>query len=129
MKISVLIMSVIMLTGCPRKGYEGAQYGLWRAIHIDGDRICFTLDKDDVLESYSFGPNSNVSNKLLYNYITKLSYPDTCFTAHFEKAMIYGARYMINKQWYNYSFIIDNDGQVLDLGGEAVCPYQIVNSL
>lgn len=129
MRIPVLIMSVILLTGCPRKGYEGAQYGSWRAIHIGGNRICFTLDKDDVLESYRIGPNSNVSHKLLYNYSTQLSYPDTCFTAHLEKAMIYGARYMINKQWYNYSFIIDNDGQVLDLGGEAVCPYPNADSL
>jgi len=125
----ILIISVILLTGCPRRGYEGEQYGLWRAIHIDGNRVCFTLAKNDVLESYRIGPNRNVFDKLLSNYSTELYYPDTCFMVNLEKAVIYSARYKINKKWYNYSFIIDNDGQAIDLGGKTVCPYPSMDSL
>lgn len=129
MKKLIVFISVIVLTGCPCKGYEGKQYGLWRAIHIDGNRVCFTIDKNDVLESYRLASNNDAFNKLLHNYSTRLSYPDTCFTVNFEKAVIYGGRYKINKQWYNYSFIIDNDGKTIDLGGGAACPYPSVVSL
>lgn len=123
MKTLFIIPLIVLLTGCPGKGKEGAQYGERRAIYIEGDRICFTLDKKDVLESYSLVTSRNVSYELINNYSSKLRYPDTCFTVNLEKAVVYGVDYIINQKIYYYSFIIDNDGQILDLGGSAVCPY------
>lgn len=123
MKKLLIIPLVILLTGCPGKGKEGAQYGERKAIHIEGNRICFTLDKHEVLESYNLSPNQDANNKLLRNYYAQLIYPDTCFHVNLEKAVVYGTRYTINQKKYYYTFIIDNHGQVIDLGWNAVCPF------
>lgn len=123
MRKLLLIPLIFLLTGCPGKGREGAQYGTRRAIHIEGNRVCFTLDKSDVLESYSLSLNSNPFKEILNGHSTVLYYPETCFPVNLEKAMIYGVSYRLNQQRYYYTFILDNDGQVLDLGGEAVCPF------
>lgn len=123
MKKLLLIPLIVMLTGCPGKGKEGAQYGKRRAIDIDGNRLCFSLDKNDVLENYSLALNNNASDEILSGYSSPLNYPDTCFTVNLETALVYGARYTLNQKLYYYTFIIDNDGQAIDLGGEAVCPY------
>lgn len=128
MKILLVIPLIILITGCPGKGKEGAQYGEIRAIDIDGNRICFSMDKKDVLESYTLSASDDYFNKLLRNYTANLSYPDTCFTVNLEKAEVYGTRYKLNQKWYHYSFIIDNDGQAIDLGGMAICPFPGVAS-
>lgn len=123
MKKLLSIPLIVLLSGCPGKGKEGAQYGKRRTIDIDGNRICFTLDKNDVLENYSLALNSNAANKILSSYSTPVYYPDTCFTVNLEKALVYGVRYTLNQKLYYYTFIIDNDGQAVDLGGEAVCSF------
>ncbi|WP_159339170.1 MULTISPECIES: putative T6SS immunity periplasmic lipoprotein [Leclercia] len=123
MKNLLLIALILILTGCPGKGKEGAQYGERRAIHIESNRVCFTLNENDVLDSYSLSPNHDAFNKLLRNYSTHLKYPDTCFNVNFEKAVVYGTRYTLNQKMYYYTFLIDKDGQIIDLGDSAVCPY------
>jgi len=129
MKKIIWLMSVVLITGCPRRGYEGEEYGIRRAIHIDGNRVCFTLDKNDVLESYSLSPNNNVFNELLLSYSSHLYYPDTCFTVNLEKAVVYGVDFKLNQKDYYYTFIIDNDGQALDIGWTGECPYPSIGSL
>jgi len=123
MKKLLITSLVVLLTGCPGKGKEGAQYGERKAIHSEGNRVCFTLDKNDVLESYSLSPNHDVIDKLLRNYSAQLIYPDTCFHVNLEQAVVYGTRYTVNQKMYYYTFIIDNHGQVIDLGWNAVCPF------
>lgn len=129
MKKVLLIPLIALLIGCPGKGKEGAQYGQRKAIHVNGNRVCFTMDKNDVLESYSLAPNRNVFDELLRSYASHLYYPDTCFTVNLERAVVYGVDYKINQKHYYYTFIIDNDGQALDIGWTAVCPYPRVGSL
>lgn len=129
MKKLLILPLIFLLTGCPGKGKEGAQYGERKAIHIDGNRVCFTLDKNDVLESYSLAPNSNVFNELLRSYSSHLYYPDTCFTVNLEKAVVYGVDFKLNQKNYYYTFIIDNDGQAIDTGWTGICPYPSAVSL
>lgn len=123
MKKILMIPLIVLLVGCPGKGKEGAQYGERRAVYIKGNRVCFTLDKSEVLEDYSLAPNHNAFNILLNNNSSHLHYPDTCFNVNLEKAIVYGVDYTVNQKMYYYTFIIDNHGQVIDLGWNAVCPF------
>lgn len=45
MKKSLFFLPLLLfLAGCPGKA-EGAESGERRAIHVDGNRVCFTIDK------------------------------------------------------------------------------------
>ncbi|MEN0579733.1 putative T6SS immunity periplasmic lipoprotein [Phytobacter palmae] len=109
---------VILLTGCPGKGREGAETGERQSIYIDNGRVCFTVNKKDILSRYVLSTNGSNYKELLVGDGVRLSYPDSCFSVSLEKGIIYGVSYTLNEKNYYYTFILDNDGNVLDLKGE-----------
>ncbi|MBF0035338.1 hypothetical protein HAX39_22415 [Citrobacter freundii] len=117
MKKSFFFLPLLLfLAGCPGKGREGAESGERRAIYVDGNRVCFTIDKYDVLNRYILSTNGREDKKLLVGDFKHLTYPSTCFTVNLEKGVVYGASYTLNGKNHYYTFIITNDGKVLDLG-------------
>jgi hypothetical protein len=109
---------LFLLTGCPGKGREGAESGMRQAIYIDGNRVCFTVNKNDVLSHYGLSTNGKEYKILLDGDFKQLTYPDTCFSVTFSKGVVYGTSYTLNGNNYYYTFIIDNDGIIRDLGGK-----------
>lgn len=107
---------LLLLAGCPGKGREGAESGERRAIYVDGNHVCFTIDKNDVLNRYILSTNGREYKKLIVGDFKHLIYPNTCFTVTLEKGVVYGASYTLNAKNHYYTFIITNDGKVLDLG-------------
>lgn len=117
MKKSITFLPLLLfLAGCPGKDREGAESGERRAIYVDNNRVCFTTDKNDVLNRYILSTNSIENKKLLVGDFKHLTYPSTCFTVNLEKGLVYGASYTLNGKNHYYTFIITNDGKVLDLG-------------
>lgn len=113
-KLLLLIPLVVLLTGCPGKdGIKGAHH---RPFYVDSRRVCFTRDKAAVLNRYILAINNTDYTKLLVGNSLQLSYPDTCFTVKLEKAVMYTSSYTLDDKRYFYTFIIDNEGHVWDLG-------------
>ncbi len=97
MKKSIFFLPILLfLAGCPGKGREGAESGERRAIYVDGSRVCFTIDKNDVLTRYILSTNGREYKKLLVGDFKYLTYPSTCFTVNLEKGLVYGASYTLN---------------------------------
>lgn len=114
MKKIILLIMVVLLTGCPRRGFEGQQLGVVRAIYIDGSRVCFTVNKNDVLSRYVLSINGKQYKRILVDDFVHLSYPDTCFNINLDKGVRYAASYTLNNKHYKYTFIIDNEGTLID---------------
>jgi len=115
MKKIVMFVMLLLLTGCPRRGYEGEELGVKRAIYIDGNRVCFTVNKNDVLSRYGLSINGKYHKRILVDDFVHLTYPDTCFKVNLEKGVLYAASYTLNDENYKYAFIIDKEGTVIDL--------------
>lgn len=106
---------VVLLTGCPRRGYEGEESGVNRAIYIDDNRVCFTVNKDEVLSRYVLSTNGKEYERLLVDEFVHLNYPDTCFKVYLNKGVRYAVSYTLNDKNYKYAFIIDNEGTFISL--------------
>lgn len=113
-KLLLIFPVVVLLTGCP--GKDGLKMGKHRPVYVDGQRICFTKDKQEVLTRYLLTTNVISDTVLLSGPSVQLSYPDTCFKVDLKKAVMYDVSYAVNGKNYYYTFIIDNEGHVLTLG-------------
>lgn len=113
-KLILLIPMAVLLSGCP--GRDGMKMSERRSIYIEGDRVCFTVGKQDVLTRYVFTTNGQNYKVLFSADAVHLSYPETCFPVKLERGVMYGANYALNGKNYSYTFIIDNEGTILDLG-------------
>jgi hypothetical protein len=112
------LLSILFLAGCPGKGKEGAASGLRQSLYINDGLVCFTVDKKDVLSRYVLASNGKDHTELLKGDFMALSYPATCFNVNLTKGTVYGASYTLNNKNFYYTFIIDNQGNILDLGRE-----------
>lgn len=112
---SLLILPLVgLLVGCP--GRHGLKKSKHQSVYFDGQRVCFTVDKRKILTHYELTRNLPEYKFLLYGDSVNLTYPNTCITVSLKKAVVYNADYTVDgKNWY-YTFIIDNDSAVLDLG-------------
>ncbi|WP_336707524.1 MULTISPECIES: putative T6SS immunity periplasmic lipoprotein [unclassified Cedecea] len=109
-----LIFLCTALSGCVG---EGLGVGDWKSLYIDGNHICFTVDKSDVLTRYVLSSTQGGEYKVLaVTDLDNLSYPNTCINIELTPGYIYQASYTMNKANYRYSFFIDNDRQIIELG-------------
>ncbi len=113
-KLITLIPIVVLLAGCP--GKDGLKMGEIHSIYVDGDRVCFTVNKQDVLTRYLLATNGQDYKVLISANSVRLSYPDSCFTVNLQQGVMYGASYALNGKNYTYTFIINNENTVIGLG-------------
>lgn len=112
-KLIFLIPIVTLLSGCP--GKDGLKSGEHRSIYVKGDRVCFTVNKQDVLTRYLLATNGQDYKVLLSADSIHLSYPDSCVTVHLDQGVMYGATYALNGKNYFDTFIIDKENTVIGL--------------
>ncbi|NBD83760.1 hypothetical protein GV761_21290, partial [Citrobacter werkmanii] len=87
MKKSTIIPLIFLLSGCPGGGVPVPQQ---RSVFKQGDTICFTVNKTDVLERYSiyYSPGRKYTVIKADDGIS-LKYPDTCFKIKLKHGYIY----------------------------------------
>ena len=108
MKRLIMLPLILILTGCPSMANRAP---IPRSVFLNGDIICFSVDKKDALnyyriESYQGGSYKRISYKDDLN----LSYPDTCIKPELKRGYGYHLAYGLNGEHYDDSFILDNDG-------------------
>lgn len=126
MKKLISITLVILLAGCVGKNNKGPQYAKMGSIYIDTNRVCFSVNKKKVLGNYEFSAIGKMHKVLLSGRSTHLSYPESCFMVPLERGVIYRANYMLDKENYYNTFIIDSSGHVIHLWWNNGCPYMSV---
>jgi len=114
---------VMLLAGCIGKDNKGTQYAKMRSVYIDRDRVCFSVNKKEVLSNYEFSAIGKTHKVLISGRSTHLSYPGSCFTVPLERGVIYRANYMLDKKNYYDAFIMDSSGYVIYLWTNTGCPY------
>ncbi|MDX6020143.1 hypothetical protein SIL08_07635 [Scandinavium sp. V105_16] len=57
----LLLPIIFLLCGCA--GREGAESGERRSVFIEGDNICFTINKAEILSRYILSSNDNDNKK------------------------------------------------------------------
>jgi hypothetical protein len=111
-KLMIILPFVAMLTGCPG---ENVGVGSTRAIQIDGSRVCFSVNKTDVLSRYVISSTQNGEYKEFAKAEFKnLSYPASCINADLPAGYSYGVSYTLNNENYRYTFFKDKDGNILN---------------
>jgi hypothetical protein len=112
-KFVALLALIFLLTACPG---ENLGIGSWRNISVDHRRICFSVDKADVLSRYVLSSTQGGDYKELATAeFAHLSYPDTCINVQLKPGYTYQASYTMNNSNYRYSFFIDNDWNIIRL--------------
>lgn len=113
-KIILTFPLISLLIGCP----GGPRAPEPRATFINGERLCFSIDKKDVLSYYTISSSeSSDHEKLRWEEGLHRSYPDTCIKMKFKFGYIYYINYGLNNRDYEHDFFIDNNGYLIHLGG------------
>lgn len=111
-RLMLVILTVVILSGCPGRGNIVEK----RGISVDTERVCFSLDKNDVLTTYYLSSNEDGEKEIIASDSRKpisLSYPNTCFNITLKKGYQYGAYYTLNNKPYRYDFFIDNNWNIV----------------
>lgn len=115
-KIITLLSLCILLTGCP--GGKRAPHP--RATYINGDYLCFSVNKKDKLNYYTIysseGSDITIVTGSGREHLN-LNYPDNCIHINWKYGYTYVINYGLNGEDYEHEFFIDNDGQLTNLGG------------
>ena len=108
MKKLFTLSFILVLTGCPGGGKPASVH---RSVFMQGNTICFTINKNDILERYSiyYWPDKKYTVLKAKDNIS-LSYPETCANVKLPKGYNYNIAYSLNGISYSDSFFIDNDG-------------------
>lgn len=110
LSVSTFIPFLFILTGCPGVGDRVPPR---RAIPVTKDRICFSVNKNDVVNFYKI---SSVQQDVYKVFAAKgnvtLSGSDSCLNLSLPPGYSYAVKYALNNQYYTYGFFIDNDGNI-----------------
>jgi hypothetical protein len=115
----ILLPLCILLTGCP-SGADRLAYGRWGWLSVDRERVCYSVNKNDILDYYYLSSNKNnqVKELLVAEYKPlNLSLPDACIKIKLEKGYQYYSKYTLNGINYRYNFFIDNNWNIMSLEG------------
>ncbi|MCF6687283.1 putative T6SS immunity periplasmic lipoprotein [Raoultella terrigena] len=118
MKTLRAVVICFFLTGC-LSGNRTA-YDHWRWLNVDRERICYSINKKELLTSYYLESNErNKPNIILSSgrSSVNLSYPDTCINIKLKSGYQYEALFVLDDIHYRYDFFIDNNWNVVDLKG------------
>lgn len=113
MKLKILLIPIIsMLIGCPGENLNIPEQ---RAIIINGNRFCFSVDEKDILNGYSISSTQHGEYKnLAAAEFQKRSYPESCIEISLPDGYSYEVSYTLNGRNYYYPFFKDNDGRVIN---------------
>lgn len=119
MKKLLMLPFIFTISGCPG-GADRLAFGEWRWVSVDSERVCFSVDKKDVLNYYSI--SSNKDNKINFTSDSGykkiyVSYPDTCINVKLEKGYQYYSNFTLNDKNFRYNFFIDNNWNIVSLQG------------
>jgi len=111
-RLLLIVPVVVMLSGCPGRGNMVEI----RWVSVDSERVCFSVDKNDVLTTYYLSSNEDGEKEIMASDSREpvsLSYPNTCFNIALKKGYQYGVYYTLNNKPYRYDFFIDNNWNVV----------------
>lgn len=107
MKKLLIIPFIFALLGCPGDNL----LSIHRSVFMHGNVICFSLNKNDVLNYYTIDTVQGGEYKIVtYKEKIHLSYPDTCINVKLTNGYKYDIYYGLNGEKYSDHFFIDNDG-------------------
>ncbi|GJL37525.1 hypothetical protein PUATCC27989T_05323 [Phytobacter ursingii] len=113
-KLLVFLPLTFVLTGCP--GGNPAPHP--RSTFIDGNNLCFSVDRNDVLNYYTIESSKGKGYAIIAaKEKLKLSYPGSCINIKWDYGYSYAINYGLNGQKYIHEFFIDNNGRLTNLGG------------
>ena len=111
MKRLIIVPVIFLLSGCP--GGNPAPHP--RATFINGDRLCFSIDKKDLLNYYTVDESENGKIQTVvssgYNKLNS-SYPDNCIDVKWKSNHTYVVNYGLNDKKYVYEFFTDSNGKL-----------------
>ncbi|MRS91094.1 hypothetical protein GJV04_13805 [Enterobacteriaceae bacterium RIT714] len=112
MKKLAILPVIYLLSGCPGGGNPVPHP---RATFINGNHLCFSTNKDDVLSYYRIESNEREKfNTVGYDDNLNLSYPDDCINFKWKKGYSYAISYGLNGKNYVHEFVIDSNGKLTD---------------
>lgn len=110
-KIISIFSVVFILTGCP--GGKPAPHA--RYTYINDEKLCFSVDKKDVLNYYRIESNQEEGYVVIKNDEgLHLIYPDNCINVKWKYGYNYAVSYGLNDKSYIHRFFIDNNGRLTD---------------
>lgn len=85
----------------------------WRAIFVDKEHVCFSMDKKDVLSRYNISSTQDgIYKEFAVKEHVSFSYPDSCINLTLTPGYTYGVSYTLNNKNYRYVFFVDNQWHV-----------------
>lgn len=111
-RIIYMLPVALVLAGCP--GGKPAPHA--KFTYINGERLCFSVDKNDVLDYYRIESNQEKGYTMVkYDEGLHLSYPDDCINVKWNYGYSYTVSYGLNDKNYIHRFFIDNNGQLTNM--------------
>lgn len=111
MKRLISLPLVFLLSGCP--GGNPAPHP--RDTVINGDHLCFSIDRNDILNYYTVDTSEDAKVHTVvssgYNKLS-LSYPENCLDIKWQNNHTYVINYGLNGKRYVHQFFIDGNGRV-----------------
>lgn len=112
MKRLIILPVIFLLSGCP--GGNPAPHP--RATVINGEHLCFSADKNDVLNYYTVDTSEDGKIQTVvssgYNKLNSY-YPDNCIDVKWQNNHTYVINYGLNDKKYVHEFFIDNTGKLI----------------
>ena len=112
MKRLIILPVIFLLCGCP--GGNSAPHP--RATVINGEHLCFSADKNDVLNYYTVDTSEDGKIQTVvssgYNKLNSY-YPDNCIDVKWQNNHTYVINYGLNDKKYVHEFFIDNTGKLI----------------
>lgn len=107
MRRLIILPIILLLSGCP----GGNPISTQRSVFMQGNVICFSVNKSDALKYYmiSYEPERKYTVLYAEEGINR-SYPDACIRVKLRNGYRYDIQYGLNGKKYSDTFFIDNDG-------------------
>ncbi len=109
MKRLAVLPVIFLLSGCP--GGNPAPHP--RATFINGEHLCFSTNKKDILNYYRIESNeSGKFNTVSHDEDLNFSYPEDCINFKWKNGYSYAISYGLNGKNYIHELFIGSNGNL-----------------